>query len=70
MESNKEFSLFRKCRFLNLVTSEIFSVFSKYLGQFFFVKKSEIMHWKGILIRKIKNIRKKLQQQFLWFDVE
>jgi hypothetical protein len=59
------FVLFRKYRFLNMVTSEIFSGFWKYLGQFFWPKQSDITHFKDILIRKIKKNTKKLQQKIL-----
>jgi hypothetical protein len=53
-----DFLLFRKYWILNTVTSEIFSVFWKYLGQFFLENKVK----KRIL--KVKNT-KKLHQQFL-----
>jgi hypothetical protein len=36
-----DFCLFKKYRFLNMVTSEIFSVLWKYLSQFFFLQQSE-----------------------------
>jgi hypothetical protein len=48
-----DFRLFKKYRFLNMVTSEIFSVLWKYLGQFFFFFRT---HFKDILIKKIRKI--------------
>jgi hypothetical protein len=49
-----------------MVTSDFFFSFLE-ISWPVFLKKSEITHRKGILIRKIMKIQKKLQQQFLCF---
>jgi hypothetical protein len=58
------FLLFKSYWFLNMVTSEIFLIFWKYLGQVCLWKQNEITHFKGILIRKPNQIRKNYNNNF------